>query len=88
MGSFSSETRDSTEQNVPAGTEVVSLLLAAAGEATTLLLPEESDERWEKKRKRERVVWSLVSDLRETRRQMWLQWKRVLTQLTSQNSLD
>lgn len=65
MGSFSSETRDGTEQNVPVGTEVVSLLLAAAGEATTLLLPEESDERWEKKRKRERVVWSLVSDLRE-----------------------
>lgn len=88
MGSFSSETRDGIEQNVPAGTEVVSLLLAAAGEATTLLLPEESDERWEKKRKRERVVWSLVSDLREIRRQMWLQWKRVLTQLTSQNSLD
>lgn len=82
------KTRDGTEQNVPAGTEVVSLLLPAAGEATTLLLPEESDERWEKKRKRERVIWSLVSDLRETRRQMWLQWKRVLTRLTSQNSID
>lgn len=65
MGSFSSETRDGIEQNVPAGTEVVSLLLTAAGKATTLLLLEESDEGWEKKRKRQRVVWSLVSDLRE-----------------------
>lgn len=52
MGSFISETRDGIEQNVPAGTEVVSLLLAAAGKATTLL-PEDSDEGWERKRKRE-----------------------------------
>lgn len=43
MGSFSSETRDDIEQNVPAGTDVISLLLAAAGKATTLLV-EESDE--------------------------------------------
>lgn len=43
MGSFSSETRDGIEWNVPAGTEVVSLLLVAAGKATTLLV-EESDE--------------------------------------------
>lgn len=56
MGSFSSETRDGIEQDVPAGTEVVSLLLTAAEKATTLLLPEESDEGWERKRKRERVV--------------------------------
>lgn len=52
MGSFISETRDGIEQNVPAGPEVVSLLLSAAGQATTLL-PEDSDEGWERKRKRE-----------------------------------
>lgn len=52
MGRFISETRDGVEPNVPAGTEVVSLLLAAAGKATTLL-PEDSDEGWERKRKRE-----------------------------------
>lgn len=56
MGSCSSETRDGIEQDVPAGTEVVSLLLTAAEKATTLLLPEESDEEWERKGKRERVV--------------------------------
>lgn len=53
MGSFSSGARDGIELNVPAGIEVISLLLAAAGEAATLL-PEESDEGWERKRKRER----------------------------------
>lgn len=60
MGSFSSEMRDGIEQNVPAGTEVASLLLAAAGKATTLLLPEESDG-WKRKRKREREWFDLLS---------------------------